>query len=243
MKVLIGRLLAISLIVTAIVAAVKDRSLFTVERVNIQITMNDTERMAWSDLNADIEKTLKAYQGVSMWKVSLVEVQKKLSAFPLLKQVQVQKSWPHSLDVQYSLPTLKAILQEGNGQYKLLADDGRWIGPTKWSRLPRLPWLKGEWVRQKPAMKEGVLTLLDQLPDKGPMSAEQISEIQFNDIDGFLLTLVKSAQQVRFGSDNFEIKGVRVAQVLEYLQIRGLESRVIDANFSKKVLVRLRKHP
>ncbi|MEY4617277.1 MAG: hypothetical protein RJB66_2237 [Pseudomonadota bacterium] len=243
MKVIIGRILALSLVAIAVFAIIKDETLFTVDQVNIQVTMNEPDRLAWNDLTNEVEKTLRAYQGASLWKVSLADVQRKLSAFSLLKDVQVKKSWPHSLDVQYSLPTLKAIHQETDGKYKVLAEDGRWIGPTKWSRLPRLPWLKGDWVTQKPIMKEGVLSLLKQLPDKGPMSAQQVSEIQFNDIDGFLLTLVKSAQQVRFGSDNFEVKSLRVAQVLEYLQIRGLESRVIDANFSKKVLVRLRNHP
>ena len=39
------------------------------------------------------------------------------------------------------------------------------------------------------------------------------------------------------------IKAQRVSQVLEYMETRQLEARVIDANLSKKVLVRLRKDP
>lgn len=243
MKVILGRLLVVVLVATGIGVAIKDKTLFTVEQVKIQIEMNEADRSAWLELNAQVEKALKSYQGISLWKVSLVDVQKKISVFPLLKNVQVQKSWPRTLEVNYRLPSLKAIHQMGDGKYRILTEDGHWIGPMKWSRLPRLPWLKGEWINKKSVTKEGVLSLLSKLPAKGPMAPDQISEIQFNDIDGFLVTLVKSAQQIRFGSDNFELKSLRVSQVLEYLQIRGLESRVIDANFSKKVLVRLRNHP
>jgi cell division protein FtsQ len=39
------------------------------------------------------------------------------------------------------------------------------------------------------------------------------------------------------------LKAARVAQVIEYMETRQLEARVIDANLSKKVLVRLRKDP
>ena len=243
MKVVLGRVLFVFLFAVAIGALVKDKSLFVVEEVSIRVTMNEAERKVWADLNSQIHQMTQAYKGLSLWRVSLVEVQKKLSLYPFIKQVQVQKSWPHSLEISYSLPSLKAIHQVGAGQFKLLTEDGQWLGPTKWSKLPRLPWIKGEWINKRPAMKEGVLGLLRQLPDKGPMSSTQISEIQFNELDGFLLTLVKSAQQIRFGSENFQTKAQRVSQVLEYLQIRGLESRVIDANFSKKVLVRLRNHP
>lgn len=243
MRLHLGRILGIFLIAIGAWSVIREKGLFAVETVKIINTMNDNDRQAWRDLNAQIEAELNTLRGQALWKVSLVDIQKRLSKYPLLKDVTIQKVWPHALEISYSLPPLWAIHQTEDGRFRILADDGRWIGPLKWSRLPGLPWLKGDWVNKKPETKEGVLNLLKQLPKKGPMTAAQISEIQFNDFDGFLLTIVKSGQQIRFGSDNFETKSLRVSQVLEYLQIRGLESRVIDANFSKKVLVRLRNHP
>ena len=43
----------------------------------------------------------------------------------------------------------------------------------------------------------------------------------------------------KYGEDQFEIKSSRVSQVIDYLENRDLKARVIDANLSKKVLVRL----
>jgi cell division protein FtsQ len=39
------------------------------------------------------------------------------------------------------------------------------------------------------------------------------------------------------------LKADRVGQVLDYLEKHELDARVIDANLTKKVLVRLRKRP
>ena len=106
-----------------------------------------------------------------------------------------------------------------------------------------MPWVRGNWVDRKSELQTKVIDLLNQLPSKGLLTPDQISEIQFNDEDGFLITLIKTGQQIRFGTDSFEIKSLRANQVLDYLQSKGLESRVIDLNFSKKVLVRLRNQP
>lgn len=65
-----------------------------------------------------------------------------------------------------------------------------------------LPWMRGDWVVKKPEMISVALQLLEQLPKKSALSAEQVSEIQFSELDGFLLTLVKSGQQIRFGTDD-----------------------------------------
>lgn len=243
MRVLIGRVLVLIFLIVAICIAVREKSFFAVQSVPVQVQVSDADRVAWQDLNTNVERVLKSYIGMSMWKVSLAEVRQKLTKFPQLKNLQVQKSWPQTLEVKYSLAPLKAIYQVSPGQYKILDDDGQWMGPIKWSRLPGLPWLKGEWPIKNEPLVGTLITLLNRLPQNGPLTSRQISEISFNELDGFLLTLIKTGQQIRFGIDNFEVKSLRVSRVLDYLQTRGLESRVIDANFSKKVLVRLRNHP
>lgn len=242
MKIFLGRLLVLFFIATAVWVSIKDKALFNVKEIKIAVQVDEAERSVWAELNKEIEKILSGYQGTPIWKVPLAEIKQKLSPYAIISDLNVMKSWPATLDVSYSLPSLRAIYRSNEGQFKVLVSGGHWLGPMKWSRLPLLPWVKGNWV-EKNSMKSKLMELLDHLPASGTFAKEQISEVQFNDLDGFLLTLTKSGQQIRFGTENFEIKTLRVAQVLEYLQTRGLESRVIDANFSKKVLVRLRNHP
>jgi cell division protein FtsQ len=243
MKVYLGRILVVFLLATAVWVVIKDKSIFHINTVEIKVDLNETDRLAWAETNHQINLILQKYVGLSIWKISLREVKAKLQGFPMVRMLQIQKAWPNTLEVQYSLPNLKLIQQLGDDHYKILSSDGQWVGPIKWSHLPSLPWAKGDWINKKSDTKSNLLILLAQLPSTGPLAMDQISEIQYNDLDGFLLTLVKTGQQIRFGFENFELKSLRVTQVLEYLQSRGLESRVIDANFSKKVLVRLRNHP
>jgi cell division protein FtsQ len=49
--------------------------------------------------------------------------------------------------------------------------------------------------------------------------------------------------RVKLGNENFESKSLRVSQVIDYIENKQIEARVIDANLSQKVLVRLRKEP
>lgn len=243
MKINIGRILFLFLISISLWRLFADRSLFTIEEVKVVIEMPENDREAWKALNQEVADLLKVYKGRSLWGVSLREVNSKLIRYPLLQNLQIQKEWPQRLHVTYELPPLMVIRSIGNAHFSVLTKKGEWLGPLVWSKLPNLPWVRGEWLQKREGMTEKLLLMLGQLPDTGPLSPSKISEINFNDADGFLLTLVKSGQQIRFGFDDFEIKALRIGQVLDYLQTRSLESRVIDANFSKKVLVRLRNHP
>lgn len=222
---------------------IKERSLFNIDDVAIEIEMNETDRLAWSDEVSKVESELKIFRGIPIWKISLEKVKRQLEGFSNLEKVQVHKAWPQQLRVKYSLPALKAIYPVENNKFKILTENAKWIGPMSWSRLPNLPWVRGRWIDRKPELQTKVIEFLNQLPSKGLLTSEQISEIQFNDVDGFGVTLIKTGQQIRFGLDHFEIKSLRANQVLDYLQSKGLESRVIDLNFSKKVLVRLRNQP
>lgn len=225
------------------VGLLKEKSIFDIASINIEIEVKDPDRIAWKNEIAKVEAAIKVFHGNPLWRVSLVDVQRVLDTIPSLEKVQVQKSWPQNLEVKYSLPALKAIYPLGENKFQILTERGKWIGPVSWSRLPSLPWVRGNWVDRKPDLQIKVIDLLNQLPTKGLLTPDQISEIQYNDVDGFLITLIKTGQQIRFGTDSFEIKALRANQVLDYLQSKGLESRVIDLNFSKKVLVRLRNQP
>ena len=75
------------------------------------------------------------------------------------------------------------------------------------------------------------------------MTANQVSEIGYDKKEGYWIKLLNSETRVQYGEDQFEIKSARISQVIEYLESRNLKARVIDANLSKKVLVRLQQSP
>ncbi len=55
------------------------------------------------------------------------------------------------------------------------------------------------------------------------------------------MTLIRTGVRVKIGEDQVALKAARVSQVVDYLDAKQFDARVIDANLSKKVLVRLRK--
>ena len=52
-----------------------------------------------------------------------------------------------------------------------------------------------------------------------------------------------SVAEVKVGDADFGPKFIRVEKVLAYLDSQNIKGRVIDARFSKKVVVRVRKGP
>ncbi|RYZ76327.1 MAG: hypothetical protein EOP05_05370 [Proteobacteria bacterium] len=79
------------------------------------------------------------------------------------------------------------------------------------------------------------------------INKRNVSEIFWSKDDGYSLMLMQPKIEVKLGSDQLATKVLRVGQVMNYMsanQINGLaKGQVIDASFSKKVLVRLRKGP
>ena len=73
------------------------------------------------------------------------------------------------------------------------------------------------------------------------MSRTKLSEVSYDRRDGYWIQLIDSNVKIKFGENDFAMKSARVSQVLEYLEKKDLKARVIDANLSKKVLVRLQQ--
>ena len=92
-------------------------------------------------------------------------------------------------------------------------------------------------------MRKKAISAVQEIPVEGKFSRKNISALHFDQKTGFWATLIESGMKVKMGEDRIALKSARVSQVLEYMESRGLEARVIDANLSKKVLVRLRKDP
>ena len=55
--------------------------------------------------------------------------------------------------------------------------------------------------------------------------------------------LLQNGLQIKIGDEHVRTKSFRISKVLDYLDSKKFQARVIDANLSQKVLVRLRKDP
>ena len=85
------------------------------------------------------------------------------------------------------------------------------------------------------------MEVFQQIPAIGPLKKENIESVDFNSVSGLTLKLLDEDVEVHFGQVNIQTKALQILRVLDYLKSQKHKARVIDASFTKKVLVRLRK--
>jgi cell division protein FtsQ len=129
------------------------------------------------------------------------------------------------------------------GELYPLVTDGTFLPPILSQQAPDVALLEGEGFFKSVEMRKKALQLISEVPHDGRFSKKNISQIGYDPKEGFWVTLLQSGLRVKLGEEQFATKAARISQVIEYMDARQLEARVIDANLSKKVLVRLRKDP
>ena len=87
------------------------------------------------------------------------------------------------------------------------------------------------------------LRLYRQLPLQGLFSQERVSEIGLDSTKGFWVRIIAAPYIIYMGEEGWGEKAHKVSQVMNYLRTSGIEARVIEANLTKKVVVKMRKDP
>lgn len=76
-----------------------------------------------------------------------------------------------------------------------------------------------------------------QIPAQGSFSKSTIADIHRGTKGQILFTLRSRGGEIHLGRQQIGVRSARVSQVLDYLQGEPLDDKVIDADYSKKVLV------
>lgn len=191
----------------------------------------------------ELEEALAKYKGTSLWSIRLKEISKVASGKNWIENIQVKRSWPSTLSIYVRPYEVKLLYLAKNGSLLPVIKDGSFLHPIESQQAPDVIILDGEEFLKKTDLRKKAVDVVDQIPAEGSFSKKTISEIHFHDQEGFWMTMIKSGIQVKMGLDHVPLKAARVSQVVDYLESRQFDARVIDANLSKKVLVRLRKGP
>jgi cell division protein FtsQ len=84
--------------------------------------------------------------------------------------------------------------------------------------------------------------MTQEIPPEGSFSQKKISEIFYDKKEGFWVQMVDQGLQVKLGEGQVSLKSARVGQVLDYVKSHDIKPRLIDANLSKKVILKLEKN-
>lgn len=216
------------------------RGFFALEQVDITVGEGETAAhlKPWIE---DVRADLLELKGVSLWTLPLDKISKALAGRTWIKSYQITRRWPGALEVVLSAHPVRALVLGRRGQLIPVLQDGRLLEAVEPSASPDVALLEGREFVADPELRKQAMELLGDLPEKGAFSRESVAAVRWKTKTGFEAKLTERGTRVRLGDSQFGLKAVRLSQVIEYLESRGLKAESLDANLSKKVLVRLRE--
>lgn len=230
-------------ILALIVAVLKWDGFFNVQSILVSY-INPGDVPKWlQPLLVEEVQDLQKWKGKDLASLDLQAVQADIRLQPWVKEVRLSRSWPKQLEVQIGYKELVAYARTKKGKLVPLLDDGSRLPAEEFQEKYNLPLLTIELSQGEPARIKTALQLLSVFPKDGSLHRDRISEIGYDPKEGFWTVILPWGTRIKWGENEFERKISRVRQVVDYLESRRIEARVIDANLSKKVVVRLRKTP
>jgi cell division septal protein FtsQ len=195
------------------------------------------------ELRTRLEKRLGTFAHKRIWEIDLGQMKAAIMHDHWVGDVRISRWFPNEIRVRVSARTPVLVLVGAKGEMIPVGEDASLMGELAPERLPDAPLLRGEFFVTDRVKREKAVAFVLGLPERGALSRRNISEITWTQDEGYTLTMINPKVEVRLGEDRASLKIARVTQVLNYLSANHLKSHVIDASFSKKVLVRLRKGP
>lgn len=214
------------------------REFFDLDRIEIVLVDAPEKTLHLKPLVEELDKTLERYRGKSLWSLDLDEISSRIEKLNWVEKHSVSRRWPSTLALKLSPYEVKALFMTKSTLVPVIRD-GKLLDPVEPMLAPDVAILDGGVFQQKPELRKKAVDMLDEIPPEGAFSRKTISEIRWDGKNGFRLTMTKSGVDVKLGDDHFAIKSARVSQVLDYLNDRGIDAQSLDANLSKKVVVRL----
>ncbi len=188
-----------------------------------------------------LKSQLRTHLGSPVWRLPLHQLSNELAENPLVKDYYIQRSWPDAVHVEITPKDIAGVLKKGTG-FALILDDGSLVENSS-LHLPDTVVLVGKGFEEVSSERLRALRLYRQLPEQGVFSQARVSEIGLDDKRGIWIRLIGAAFLVYMGDEGWGEKAPKISQVMNYLKANGIEARVIEANLTKKVVVKMRKDP
>lgn len=220
-----------------------DQYFFIVEKVQF-VSKNQTIRSEYERRALELAQyKLEQYKGKNIWHLDLDELAKNLLRDPRFFSVSLKRNFPNQITAIVETRDIVLLYQDRQGQFYPIAYDGTVLSATGLEEAPDVPLIHEERIVSHPERLKKLISVLEQVPLSGKISRQSISEVRWSDSEGLKVEIAKSdGGVVVLGEKEIALRAKRAETVINYLESQNQKWRVIDANFSKKVLVRLRKH-
>ena len=211
--------------------------------VRVDLAPESGEHLLYQRIKQALEPQFKRLEGSYFWQVPLESVYQTTAGDRRVRSLSVTREFPGALRVVIEPYTPVLAYLSRDGRVYPVATDATLLPALPTKDVPNLPFLRGDELRDEAKLRERALELYRAIPDEGAFAKGQVSEIVYGKKDGFRVFVGGPKVEVKLGESDFTAKASRVTKVLSYLDSQNIKGRVIDARFSKKVVVRVRKRP
>ncbi len=241
------KFLVSSLVLLAVISlslySLEQEGFFKIDKITLNVSVKASQKVFVKPYIEALNEKLEFFKGQSLWKFSLNNVSALLKTEGWVADFRISRSWPSGLEIDVEPQHIAFLIQSkesrGLTEFYPVTDSAVLLKKVDSKQAPSVAVIRQDQFLKNQKIREGAIAILRSLPSTGKLQSAQVSEVGYDKKDGYWVSLLQSDMKIKFGEDQFEIKSTRVSQVMDYLENRDLKARVIDANLSKKVLVRL----
>jgi cell division septal protein FtsQ len=214
---------------------------FIVKQADATVEYSTAQGALVAHLQPELTKQVELLKGTNIWSLSLSSIRAQLKQLDWVKEVEVQRRFPSHLDLQITFQELGFIYVDQKNQFFPVSLDGVVMEPVRAGILPPAPILRNKKIFSDKKLRQRLLELYRQVPEMGSLVRSNIATVDYQPTTGLAFELISEQTKVFLGEEDIVKKSLQIQKVIDYLQSQNQKARVIDASFSKKVLVRPRK--
>jgi cell division protein FtsQ len=228
----------------AILYKLNQEHFFDIQEIEMVIDHQEQgQKRFYIPLSQQLQVSLNQFKGTSLVEISISQLNNTLQEIDWIENFHIQRVWPRKLKVSVYPEKVEMLVVKKTGGFVPILESGKVLKEITSEFAPDVVLIHDEEVITNAVLRKKALAFLVEVPREGSFSLSAISEFKFDPREGFVAKLLRDGTLVKLGEEQIALKAARVGKVVEYLQSKQFQARVIDANLSKKVLVRLRKDP
>jgi cell division protein FtsQ len=236
----ISKWILLPVMLTAIAMTLRS-PLFQLTEIEVKDQIEGESNPLFQELSPVAKAQLTPYLGRNLWGLDVQSLATDLRKIPGVKEVSIDRIPPGKIRAAILFEKIVLNVVSNQGGLYPVTETSQILAKMKVASNLDVPVIRNKKLIQNPLLREKAVSLISQLPREGLMSQLSVAEVDVDSKNSFWLSLTSPDTKIKISNEAVAVKAARVEKVLEYLQKNKMQARVIDAEFSKKVVVKLRK--
>lgn len=216
-----------------------DRGLLNITNVDVRLKDDVADTALYDRIRESLAPQLEKIKGQNIFSLDLKKLTRTILSDRRVQEVNITRRLPGHLQLELTPKKPVLNLLNSDGRLSPISVDASLLPAVEISQAFDLPVLRGKVFKSDPSKRELALNLVAEMPQEGMLTEKTLSEITYSKDEGYSLRTLNSPGKIILGEGNFREKFKRLNEVLNYLYDRSLTWRILDARFSKKVVVKL----